>query len=227
MNVGERMGLMSLLPSVHPVDSAGAVVAGTYISLKAHQRVTVVVSLGVLGTGTVTIELLQAVNVAAGGAKALNFTHVWRMGGKVLHGAITGAFQVGEIVTGVGSGATGLIHKSDNGAMVIYEIAGTFAIADVLTGTTSAATAVATTAMTEYGLLCRVAMAAAANTIALTIADETYEIEIEGSDLDINNGFDCMLAGVSASGGANLIAINYLLSKLRYKQEPQRSAYQD
>ncbi len=227
MNVGERMGLMSLLPSVHPIDSNSGAVAGTYISLKAHQRVTVVVSLGVMAAGTVTIQLLQAVNVAAGGAKALNFTHVWRIGGKVLHGATTGAFQVGEIVTGVGSGATGLIHKIDNGAMVIYEIAGTFAIADVLTGTTSAATATAITAMTEYGLNCRVAMAAAANTIALTIAGETYEIEIEGSDLDINNGFDCMVAGVSAAGGANLVAINYLLSKLRYKQEPQRSAYQD
>lgn len=221
------MGLMTILPSIHPVDSATAPVAGTYISLKAHQRCTVMVSLGVVAAGTVTIQLQQATNVAAAGVKNLNFTHVWRMGGKVYHGAITGTFQVGEIVTGVGSGATGLIHETHNGYMTIYEISGVFAIADVLTGTTSLATATATTAMTEYGLNCRVPMAAAAATIALTIPDETYEIEIEGSDLDVNNGFDCMVAQVSASGGANLVAISYLLSKARYKEEPQKSAYQN
>lgn len=221
------MGLMTVLPSVHPVDSAGGAVAGTYISLKAHQRCTVVVSLGVMAAGTVTIRLLQAQNVAAAGAKALNFTHVWRMGGKVTHGLITGAFQVGEIVTGVGSGATGLIHETHAGYMVIYEIAGVFAVGDVLTGTTTAATATATSAMLEYGLNCRVPLAAPANTVALTIADEIYEIEIDPATLDINNGFDCMVAGVSASGGANLVAINYLLSKLRYKEEPQKSAYYD
>jgi len=221
------MGLMTLLPSVHPIDSNSGAVAGTYISLKNHQRVTVIVGLGVVAAGTVTIELLQALNVAAGGAKALNFDAVYRLGGIVYHGPTTlGVFQVGEIVTGVGSGATGLIHQIHNGHMVIYEIAGTFAIGDVLTGTTSAATATATTAMTEYGLNCRVAVAAG-NTVALGIADETYEIEIEGSDLDINNGFDCMVAGVSASGGANLVSVDYLLSKLRYKEEPQKSAYQD
>ena len=221
------MGLMTVLPSIHPISSAAGAVAGTYISLKAHQRCTVVVSLGVMAAGTITIELLQALNVAAGGAKALTFAHVWRMGGKVMHGATTGVFQVGEIVTGVGSGATGLIHEVHNGHMVIYEILGVFAVADVLTGTTSTATATATSAMLEYGLNCRVAMAAAANTIALTIAGETYEIEIDPATLDINNGFDCMVAGVSASGGANLVAINYLLSKLRYKEEPQKSAYYD
>ena len=227
MNVGERMGLMTILPSIHPVDSNSQAVAGTYISLKAHQRCTVLAELGVVAAGTVTIQLLQATNVAAAGAKALNFTHVWRLGAKVYHGATTGVFQVGEVVTGVGSGATGLIHEIHGNHLVIYEIVGVFAIGDTLTGTTSAATAVATTAALEYGLNCRVPMAAAANTIALTVAGETYEIEIEGSDLDINNGFDCMCAGVSASGGANLVAVNYLLSKLRYKEEPQKSAYQD
>ena len=227
MNVGERMGLMTLLPSVHPQDAAGGALAGTYICLKNHQRVTVVVSMGVHGTGPVTIELLQAMNVAAAGVKALNFDAVWRLGGIVRHGPTTlGAFQVNEIVTGVGSGATGIIHEIHNGHMVIYSIVGTFAVGDVLTGTTSAATATATTAMLEYGLNCRVAMTAA-NTVALAIPDETYEIEIEGSDLDINNGFDCMVAGVSASGGVDIVGVNYLLSKLRYKEEPQKSAFQD
>ena len=225
MNVGERMGLMTLLPSVHPQSAGGATLAGTYISLKNHQRVTVVVSTGDFGTGPVTVELLQATNVAAAGAKALTFDHVWRLGAKVYHGPTTGAFVLGETLTGVGSGATAVIHEIHNGHLVLHDIVGVFAIADVLTGA-AAATAVATTAALEYGLNCRVAMAAA-NTVALAIPDETYEIEIEGSDLDINNGFDCMCAGVSASGGVDLVGIDYLLSKLRYKEEPQKSAYQD
>jgi len=223
------MGLMTILPSVHPVDSAGALVAGTYISLKNHQRCTVVVSLGAVATPTVTIQLLQATNVAAAGAKALNFTHVWRMGCKVFHDAPVGTFQVGEVVTGVGiSGTTGLIHELHGGFMIVYEIAvATFVVGDVLTGTTSGATANALTTALEYGLNCRVPMAAAANTIALTIADETYEIEIDPATLDTNNGFDCIEARVSASGGVNLVAIDYLLSKPRYKEQPQKSAYQD
>lgn len=228
MNVGERMGLMTILPSVHPVDSAAAPVAGTYISLKNHQRCTVLVSLGVVAAGTVTIQLQQATNVAAAGVKNLLFDHVWRMGCKVFHDAPVGTFQVGEIVTGVGSGTTGIIHELHGGFMIVYEIAvATFVVGDVLTGTTSGATANALTTALEYGLNCRVPMAAAAATIALTIPDETYEIEVDPAELDINNGFDCMVAQVSASGGANLVGINYLLSKPRYKEQPQKSAYQD
>jgi len=229
MNVGERMGLMTILPSVNPADADSGVLAGTYISLKNHQRCTVVVSLGAMSAGTTTIRLMQAQNVAAAGAKALNFTHVWRMGCKVFHDAPVGTFQVGEVVTGVGiSGTTGIIHELHGSFMIVYEIAvATFVVGDVLTGTTSGATANATTVALEYGLNCRVPLAAAAATVVLTIPDETYEIEVDPADLDINNGFDCMVAQVSASGGANLVGINYLLSKPRYKEQPQKSAYQD
>ena len=228
MNVGERMGLMTILPSVNPADADSGALAGTYISLKNHQRCTVVVSLGAMSAGTTTIQLLQATNVAAAGAKALNFSYVWRMGCKVFHDAPAGTFQVGEIVTGVGSGTTGLIHELHGGFMIVYEIAvATFVVGDVLTGTTSGATANALTIALEYGLNCRVPMAAAANTIALTIPDETYEIEIDPATLDINNGFDCMVAQVSAAGGTNLVGVNYLLSKPRYKEQPQKSAYQN
>ena len=227
MNVGERMGLMTVLPSVHPVDSAGALVAGTYISLKNHQRCTVLVSLGAVGTPTITIQLQQATNVAGAGVKNLLFDHVWRLGAKVFHGVTTGVFVVGEVVTAVGGvGATGLIHEIHGSHLIIYEIVGTFTIGDTLTGA-GGATTVATTAALEYGLNCRVPMAAAAAVIALTVADETYEIEIDGSDLDVNNGFDCMVAQVSASGGVNLVSISYLLSQARYKEQPQKSAYQD
>jgi len=222
------MGLMTILPSVHPADADSGVLAGTYISLKNHQRCTVVVSLGAMSAGTTTIRLMQAQDVAATGAKALNFTHVWRMGCKVFHDAPAGAFQVGEVLTGVGSGTTSVIHELHGSYMIVYEIAvATFVVGDVLTGGTSGATANALTIALEYGLNCRVPMAAAANTIALAIPDETYEIEVDPADLDINNGFDCMLAEVSGSGGTNFVGVNYLLSKPRYKEEPQKSAYQD
>ena len=226
MNVGERMGLMTVLPSVHP-QSAAAPAAGTYISLKHFQRCTVLVSIGAVAAGTVTIQLQQATTVAAAGVKNLLFDHVWRMGAKIYHGVTTGVFVVGEVVTAVGGpGATGLVHEIHGSHLIVYEIAGTFAIGDTLTGA-GGATTVLTTAAVEYGLNCRVPMAAAAAVIALTIPDETYEIEIDGSDLDINNGFDCLVAQVSASGGANLVSIDYLLSQARYKEQPQKSAYQD
>jgi len=228
MNVGERMGLMTLLPSVHPADANSGALAGTYISLKNHQRCTVIVSLGAISAGTTTIQLQQAQDVAATGVKDLLFDHVWRMGCKVFHDAPAGAFQVGEVVTGVGSGTTGIIHELHGSFMIVYEIAvATFVVGDVLTGGTTGATANALTIALEYGLNCRVPMAAAASIIALAIPNETYEIEVDPATLDINGGFDCMVAQVSTSGGTNLVGINYLLSKPRYKEQPQKSAYQD
>jgi hypothetical protein len=216
----EVMGGHVRIGSLVPQSLAGAI-AGDYISLKNANRAVVEVSLGSITT-SVTIQLRQATAVAGTGAKALNFTSVWRQGGKITMTMIAGTFQVGETVTGGTSAATGIIHLCNTGELVLYTVSGTFQTAETLTGGTSGATATSTSALTDDGLKMNVPLAAAANTIALTIGSQTYEIEVDPASLDVANGFDCIMADVSAAGGTGLVAISYLV-KPKYTENPQKS----
>jgi len=206
--------------SVAPQSCAGAV-SGRYISLKNQKKIGILIALGAITT-SVTIQLRQATAVAGTGVKALNFDHVWRTGGKLAYTVTAGALQVGEVITGTTSAATAKIHQKFSTGLVIYSISGTFQSGETITGTTSAATGVLTSAVTEYGMKCRVAMAAAANTIALTIPNETYCIDVLPETLDVANGFDCIMADISAVGGTSLAVVSYILDP-KYKEEPQKS----
>ena len=136
-----------------------------------------------------------------------------------------GTFQVGETITGGTSSATGVLFSVTSSEMVIHTVSGTFQTAETLTGGTSSATATSTTALTNDGMKMRVAMTAA-NTVALTIANQTYEIEVDTASLDVNNNFDCIMADVSAVGGASLVGISYLIEP-KYTQDPQLSHIYD
>jgi hypothetical protein len=206
--------------SLVPQSCAGAV-AGDYLSLKNAGKCMVEISLGSITT-SVTIQLRQATAVAGTGVKALNFTHVWRQGGKIGITALSGAFQVGETVTGGTSSATGIIYRTGTGELILHTVSGTFQAAETLTGGTSGATATSSTALTNDGMKMRVPLSAAANTVALTIGSQTYEIEVDPASLDVANDFDCITADVSAVGGASLVGISYLVEP-RYNEDPQKS----
>jgi hypothetical protein len=206
--------------SIAPISMSGAV-AGDWITLKNHAKCMVSVMLGTITT-SVTIRLQQATAVAGTAAKALLFDSVVRSGGKITCTPLAGTLQEGETVTGGTSAATGKIHRKFTNQLILHTITGTFQTAETITGGTSAATATTTSAITDFGLRCRVAMTAA-STIALTNAGEIYSIDIDGSDLDVANGFDCIMADVTAVGGASLCGISYLLSNGKYKEEPQKS----
>ena len=211
----ERFGPFNRVPSISPVSLSGAS-AGKWISLKNHHRASVLVDLGSITT-SVTVQILQATAVAGTGSKALLISAIHRMGGELVHGAVTGVFVKGEVVTGTG-GATAVIHDIKPGYLVVHTISGVFLITDTITGA-GGATAALSAVLRNYGIICRQAITAA-STVALTVGSETYELEIDADTLDIANGFDCIKAGVSAVGGTSLVGISYLLAQQRYKEEP-------
>ena len=220
----EILANFTRVTSVAP-QSCAAAVAGDYISLKNINRCVVEISLGAINT-SVTVQLRQATAVAGTGAKALNFTHVWRRGGKIGITGTSGTFSVGETVTGGTSSATGVIYSLTSSEMVLYTISGTFQSGETLTGGTSSATATSTSAITEDGSKMKVALTAA-NTVALTLGSQTYEIEVDPASLDVANGFDCIMADVSAvAGGAGICGISYLIQP-KYTQDPQLSHIYD
>lgn len=208
------------VPSVVPQSCTGAT-AGDYISLKNANRCVVLISCGTIDT-SITIQLRQATTVAGAGVKALNFTSVWRQGGKLAISGTAGAFTVGETVTGGTSSATGVVYKVTSTEMVVHTVSGTFQTAETITGGTSSATATTGSALTEDGLKMRVALTAA-NTVALTVSDQDYEIEVDLASLDVNNNFDCITADVSAEAGSgSLCGISYLVQP-KYTEDPQKS----
>ena len=214
----ERMGAYNRVQSVAPASHSGAG-SGEWVSMKNHHRAIVLVDLGDITT-SVTVRLRQAKAVAGTGAKALNFDHIYRTGGELHHGTVTGEFEVGETVTGGTTGDTGVIHEIRNGVLVVHTIVGDFDDDDEeLTGGTSGATAQTTETIQNYGIKCRESITAT-DTLALTSSDECYEISIDADKLDTNGGFTAIQADISAVGGTSLAGISVLLPQQRYKEDP-------
>ncbi len=86
----------------------------------------------------INLETGERLNIAFGENSALNAN-----GGALVRDTISGTFQVGELVTGGTSGATGTILSnsgSSNGAtMNLKTVSGTFKVAETITGGTSGA----------------------------------------------------------------------------------------
>jgi len=236
MNVGERMGLFTVVPSVPPGDAAAnaLVHAGDWVSLKNYNRCSVVLQIGDAAVSTRTLRLQQATSVAGAGAKALPFSAVWRTGARLYFdpATVAGTFQVGEEVAGANGVA--VIHSIHADHFVVHsvdETAGAFVAGETVTGGTSGATADLTAAgfLVDEDILVRTEVAAGNTFVAPAVPNRTYVVEIAAPMLDVNEGYDCILADISAVGGADDTArsVTYILSEPRYKQDPMESAIYD
>jgi hypothetical protein len=211
--------------NIAPQDTNGAT-AGVWISLKNALRCTVMVTTGALnGALNMALRLRQAINVAGGGAKALNFTHIWRPCGVLRVTAPTGQFTVGETVTGAG-GTTGIVHKFDGERLYLHTTTNVYVDGELLTGGTSAVTATANGTLVA-GLKARVPLAAAADTYTFNSAahaNNTFEIDIDPASLDKAGNFDCIQMDVTAGTTASFVTINYLVVP-KYPEEPTQNVY--
>lgn len=227
------MGYLTVVPSVPPGTAAqnALVHAGDYINLKDWNRCSVVLRMGSTVVTTRTLRIQQATNVAGAGVKALNFEAVWRTGCRVYFNPATRnaiAFVLGEVVTGAG-GATGAIHAIHGDHLVLHtRNAIAFVAAELITGAGGATANLLAAAMeVDEDILCRQVLPAAVNTfVAPAVANKTYVIEFSAADLDADNGFTCLLADISAVGGADDTgrSVNYILSGPRYAGEPMNTA---
>jgi hypothetical protein len=168
----------------------------------------------------------QAINVAGTGAKALNFTHIWRPCVVINVTAPSGQFTVGEVVTGGDSGHTGIVHKFDGRKLYLHTNTNVFQDAETLTGGTSGVTATSDGTLV-VGLKARVPLAAAADTYIFNSAahaNNTFEIDIDPASLDKANNFDCIQMDVTAGTTASFVTINYLVES-KYSEEPTQNIY--
>jgi len=85
----------------------------------------------------------------------LSLLYIWRVtteghgSGKKLTGTISGAFTLGEKVTGLASGATGILSCSGGTYILVREIVGTFVTGETATGDTSGKTCSSITAIAD------------------------------------------------------------------------------
>jgi len=232
---GERMGYFTVVPSVPPGNGAAnvAVHAGDYVSLKNYNRCSVVLQIGP-AISTRTLRIQQATSVAGTGAKALNFQALRRTGARLYFDPATRNtidFVVGETVTGNGAG-TAVIHEIHADHLVVHTWNGTaFVAGEVVTGDAGGtANLLAVGFWVDEDILCRQELAMAVNTfVAPAVANMTYVFEFAAADLDVSAGYDCLLADISAVGGADDTArsVTYILSQPRYKNEPMETAIYD
>lgn len=222
------MGYMTVVPSVQPMTS-GLVQAGAWINLKNYERVTCVMQIGLVAGDTQTLRLQQATNLAGAGAAALNFEAVYRTGARLYFDPATrvGDFVVGEVVTGAGAGAS-TIAAIYNDHLLVFAFNETVYVANELITGAGGATAnlVAANFFMDEDTMVRIELPAATNTVvAPAVINKQYAVDIKTSDLNVNGGYDCIQADISAVGGAGATdkSVFYILSQPRYAGMPQQT----
>jgi len=198
------------IAAVRPVDLATGANPGDYISLKNVLRAAVDISVGAIaGGGTCVVTMLQAKDVAATAAKALAFVKYWMSGTKLKYTAPTGTFTVDEQIQGAG-GARGYVYKDTGSCLYLYTVNATaFVDAETITGASSGVTAKADGIGIDEDIMIPVTCS---STFTIpVVANRKYWIEIDPSDLDVANGFDCARVHLAQAGGSNIGCVNYIV----------------
>ena len=213
-----------IVPAIWPCDLNTADNPGDYVSMKNYKHLTVFIFVKTMGA-TSAVTLKQAQNVAGTGEKALAFTQYLMTGSKWRFTGLSGAFQVGETVTGAG-GASGVVYEIGADYLLVYTVNATAVVdAETLTGGTSGATATANGVGINEDILLPVTCASTFTIPAVVL--RSYVIEVEASTLDLANGFDCVRVQVEDPGTAGLGAAIYVLSEPRYAGIPMETAIYD
>ena len=105
-----------IVPAVFPIDLSGGAQAGDFVSMKNYGHCDVVIMIGPTAGATVAVTLDKA-TLVSGGTTDLEFTRYYSTGFRLDYDGASGAFTVGETVTG-GGGGTGVVVY-DNGDHLI------------------------------------------------------------------------------------------------------------
>ena len=217
MNIIERL---KKVPAIWPIDLNTGANAGDYISLKNALQVAIDISIGVT-TGTAVVTVNQAKNVAASGVKTLAFTKYWMSGTKLKYTAPTGAFTVGETVTG-GGGASGVVYKDTGSALYLYTVNATaFVDTETITGGTSGVTASADGIGIDEDVMLPCTCSSTFTIPA--VSNRKYWIEIDPSSLDVANGFDCIMVNIAQANAGCIGGADYIIEP-KYIGLPMESA---
>jgi hypothetical protein len=214
----QNMGLAMLAPQ----DLNGAATGSCWIDMKDYGHCTFVFMAGESATAA-AITFKEAKDTSGTGSQALAFTKYWSTGQKLNIGTVSGAFTVGETITGGTSGLTAYVHTISSDHLLVIPLTGgtTWTTGETLTGGTSAATAVLSgTGQDEDILLDRTA----SSTFTYpAVTFKMYAVEIDAADLDVEDGYHCIQANIANPGGASIGGGIFILSQPRYRGIPMPS----
>lgn len=217
---------LNIVQCIGPEDLNTAGNNGTWVSLADYQSAEIHIFIGDLAGGAAAVTVQQASALAGTGAKALSFTKYYITGQKLLIGTVSGTFVVDEYITGGSSSNTAyIVEIADNYLIVAFKSGSTtWTTGETLTGYTSSATAVLSgTGQNEDILAEQVATSNTFSTIAVTF--KHYMIPIDGSMLDVANGFYCVRPVIAqAATGETQGAAFVVLKDPRIRSYPQQSA---
>jgi hypothetical protein len=220
MNIIERLKVVN---AIRPVDLNTGANAGDYISLKNAIRAAVSIDIGVT-TGTCVVTMAQAKDVAATATKTLSFTKYWMSGTKLRYTGATGLFTVGETVTGAGGGS-GVVYADSGSYLYLYTVNATaYVDGETLTGGTSAITASADGIGIDEDIMLPVTCASTFTIPA--VSNKKYWIEINPSELDVANGFDCVKVHLAQANNGCIGSAEYIIEP-KIKSVPMQTAIYD
>jgi hypothetical protein len=206
-----------IVPAVWPVDFNTGANPGDYISMKNYPRCIVGIMQNT-AAGTAAVTMKQAKTVSGTGEKTLSFTKYWMTGCKLKYKSASGAFTVGETVTG-GGGGSGVVFIDNKDHLYLYTVNATaFVDGETITGGTSGTTATADGIGVSEDVLLPVTCASTFTIPA--VAHRQYFIEITADMLDKDNDFNCIRLHIAQATNAGIGAAFYILNNPHYSGQP-------
>ncbi|MDO8716404.1 MAG: hypothetical protein Q7J73_06305 [Dehalococcoidales bacterium] len=206
-----------------PQDLNGNATGSAWIGLTHYGHATFFFLTGE-SANDAAVTFKQATSATGTGSKTLAYTKYWSNGQKLMIGTVSGTFVAAETITGGTSNLTAYVHTVSSGHMLVIPLTGgtTWTDGETITGGTSGATAVMSgTGQDEDIMLDRTC----SSTFTYpSVTFKTYAIEIDGEDMDVENGYDFVQANIADPGGASISAGMWFLSFPDRRGIPMTSA---
>ena len=207
---------------IPPQDLNDAAVDSEWISLANYSHATVYVMVGDTAGGTFAITLNEATAATGTGEQTLAYTNFRSTGQKLVTGAHTGTFTIGETITGGSSSLTAEVFSVGSDFIVVRCLTGgtTWTTTETLTGGTSGATcAIVGTGESEDLLI--PGYTAPSSTITVpAVTFKCYAIEVDADSLTVEDGYDHFQVALTDPGAAVIASGIVVLSGPRYRGIP-------
>jgi len=211
---------------IPPQDLNDAAVDSEYVSLANYSHATVYVMVGDTAGGTFAVTLNEATAAAGTGEQTLTYTNARSTGQKLIIGATTGTYQVGESITGSGSSLTAEIYKITSDYLIVRCLTGgtTWTDGETLTGGTSGATSVISGTGQDEDILIPFYTAPSSTITVPAVTFKTYAIEVDADSLTVADGYDHFQVAITDPGAAVIAGACVQLSGPRHRGIPMPGA---
>ena len=204
---------------IPPQDLNDAAVDSEYISLANYTHATVYVMVGDTNGGTFAVTFNEATDNAGTGEQVLTYTKARSTGQKLVTGAHTGTYSIGETVTGSESSLTAEVYEVGSDFLIVRCLTGgtTWTDAETITGGTSGATSVLDGTGEKEDMLIPLYTAPSSTITVPAVTYKVYAFEIDDDSLTVTDGYDHFQVALSDPGAAVIAGGCVVLSGPRYR----------